>query len=470
MKFLKQGNGELLKMKKSMIKGLVISALAFSVPAFSDTTQDLVNALVTKGILTEDEAALLSKQHASESKARDKKVKSKLSISKYLDEGKLYGDIRVRQEWRSADEYGGNDSIDRSRQRYKITLGFKTKIADNWFTDLALAMGSKGRSDNATLGSGGYAESKEEIFVKRAMVGWKPTDWLTLQAGRIKNPLYTKPMVWDKDLTWDGASWKTKYKMSKQTTISTTGGVNTMQGDDTQRRNSADKNSQYQLSGQVIGKHLFDKKSGPSLKVGLTYTMYTNDDDGGQIFDPTAEGNDAQTYINDLSLIEIPADYKVMVKPGLGMNVFGDYAYNIDGSDRRDAWINSGAGGNEGGSDDDSAFLVGIGFGSYKDFKALDKGKQKKGDWKGNLWYQEVGTYSVDPNHVDSDIFDSKVNIKGIAFKVQYMIEDNIKFNIAYAHGEINDKSVGCTPGVAGDTKMCIDDMDLLQLDVTYKF
>jgi hypothetical protein len=457
-------------MKTNLIKGLVMSALAFSVPVFSDTTEDLVNALVTKGILTEDEAALLTKQNASESKARDQKVKSKLSISKYLDEGKLYGDIRVRQEWRSANEYGGNDSVDRSRQRYKITLGFKTKISDNWFTDIALAMGSKGRSDNATLGGGGYAEAKEEIFVKRAMLGWKPTDWLTLQAGRIKNPLYTKPMVWDKDLTWDGASWKTKYKMSKQTTISTTGGVNTMQGDDTQSREGTDKDSQYQLSGQVIGKHLFDKKSGPSAKVGLTYTMYTNDDDGGVAFDPTAEGNTAQTYINDLSLIEIPADYKVMVKNGLGMTVFGDYAYNIDGSDRRDAWINSGAGGNEGGSDNDSAFLVGIGFGSYKDFKALDKGKQKKGDWKGNLWYQEVGTYSVDPNHVDSDIFDSKVNLKGIAFKGQYMIEDNVKFNIAYAHGEIDDKSVGCTPGVAGDTKMCIDDMDLIQLDVTYKF
>ena len=144
-------------MKTNLIKGLVMSALAFSVPVFSDTTEDLVNALVTKGILTEDEAALLTKQNASESKARDQKVKSKLSISKYLDEGKLYGDIRVRQEWRSADEYGGNDSVDRSRQRYKVTLGFKTKISENWFTDLALAMGSKGRSDNATLGGGGYA-------------------------------------------------------------------------------------------------------------------------------------------------------------------------------------------------------------------------------------------------------------------------------------------------------------------------
>jgi hypothetical protein len=264
--------------------------------------------------------------------------------------------------------------------------------------------------------------------------------------------------------------------MSKQTSISTTGGVNTMQGDDTQSRESTDKNSQYQLSAQVFGKHKFDAKSGPSFKTGLTYTMYTNSDGGvydkdgntAQVFNPSAEGNDAQTSINDLSLIEIPADYKMMVKPGLGMTVFGDYAYNIDGDDRRKAAID--AYGIDGGSDDSSAYMLGIGFGSYKDFKALDKGKQKKGDWKGNLWYQEVGTYSVDPNHVDSDIFDSKVNLKGIAFKGQYMIEDNVKFNIAYAHGEINDKSVGCTPGVNGDTKMCIDTMDLLQLDVTYKW
>ena len=94
----------------------------------------------------------------------------------------------------------------------------------------------------------------------------------------------------------------------------------------------------------------------------------------------------------EFSLIEIPADYKMMVKPGLGMTIFGDYAYNLKGDNRRKAWINSGAGGNNGGADDNSAFMIGVGFGSYKDFIALDKSKQKKGDWKGNIWYQEVGT------------------------------------------------------------------------------
>ena len=44
-----------------------------------------------------------------------------------------------------------------------------------------------------------------------------------------------------------------------------------------------DKNSQYQLSAQVFGKHKFDAKSGPSFKTGLTYTMYTNSDGGVMI-------------------------------------------------------------------------------------------------------------------------------------------------------------------------------------------
>ena len=71
---------------------------------------------------------------------------------------------------------------------------------------------------------------------------------------------------------------------------------------------------------------------------------------------------------------------------------------------------------------------------------------------------------------MDSDIFDSKVNTKGFAFKGQYMIEDNVKANIALATGRILDKKVGCSPGVKGDTGICLDDMSLVQMDVTYKF
>ena len=252
-------------MKANKFLSTVVVA-ALMAPAFSamanDTTQDLINALVTKGVLTEDEARVLSKTSNGNYAKKNKEIKSKLSISKHLEKATLYGDIRARQEWRNAKEYGGNDEVNRSRQRYKITLGLKTNITDDWYTDLALAMGSKGRSDNATLGSGGYEEAKQGLYVKRAMIGWKPTDWLAVEAGRIKNPLYTKAMVWDKDLTWDGVAFKAKNKLNKLTTLELKGGVNTMVGDDKQYTNSSssDVDSQYMGAVQGVWKHKFDKK------------------------------------------------------------------------------------------------------------------------------------------------------------------------------------------------------------------
>ena len=55
--------------------GLIFAAtlLGLSVPSFADSTGDLINALVAKGILTEDEAGVLSKKNAGERQAQEKK-------------------------------------------------------------------------------------------------------------------------------------------------------------------------------------------------------------------------------------------------------------------------------------------------------------------------------------------------------------------------------------------------------------
>ena len=49
-------------MNKKIISGAVSAAvLSMSGVVFADTTEDLVNALVTKGVLTEEEAACFQK-------------------------------------------------------------------------------------------------------------------------------------------------------------------------------------------------------------------------------------------------------------------------------------------------------------------------------------------------------------------------------------------------------------------------
>src|SRR5450830_1553369 len=224
-------------MKSMKLRGVFVAvtgalALSFSMGAMADATFDLVDALVKKGVLTEEEALPLLAGRENDIKAADKKVNkaARVTISDAIDNATLYGDIRVRSEYRKG---GGDGSSaaqvgeeERTRGRYKITFGVETK-ADDFYTDLAFAMGNKGRSDNATFASGNSVggtantanangnDNKEVLYVKRAMIGWKMTDWLAVEAGRIKNPLYTTSMVWDGDLNFEGLAEKVSYDYNK---------------------------------------------------------------------------------------------------------------------------------------------------------------------------------------------------------------------------------------------------------------
>ena len=56
-------------MKRSKISNLLVFLfISSSIHVHADTTEDLIDALVTKGVLTEDEAALLSKGNKAEKK------------------------------------------------------------------------------------------------------------------------------------------------------------------------------------------------------------------------------------------------------------------------------------------------------------------------------------------------------------------------------------------------------------------
>jgi len=55
--------------KFKLIPALIASMFAAQTPVvYADSTQDLIDALVTKGVLTEDEGALLGKGRQAEKK------------------------------------------------------------------------------------------------------------------------------------------------------------------------------------------------------------------------------------------------------------------------------------------------------------------------------------------------------------------------------------------------------------------
>jgi len=469
------------------LRSLVAAAVAgsfmvgFGTNAMADSTTDIVNALVSKGVLTEEEGSLLTKGHEGEKAGQEKAMKkaSKLKISDAIDNATVYGDIRVRAEERKGSGIyktaGFSEDETRDRARYKLTLGVKTE-AGKWYTDLALAMGANGRSDNATFGKPATANinDKETLFVKRAMVGFKATDWLALEAGRMNNPLYTTPMVWDGDLTFEGLIEKAKFKLGDADVFLTAAQAE-YQGD----RKNFDRNADDTVTTEFFtfqGGAKLPINDSTSAKAALTYTTYSHNTATNKPFSPglgtqTASGGTLYSRngagVNDLDIIEVPAEINFMASNNIGIRAFGDYVYNTSGNDRAKAAAR--VDGNVVNTNDDTAWMLGVAVGSAKDLKAFEGNKMAKGDWSARVWYQDVGAYAVDPNAVDSDFMDSRVNMKGVVFKAQYNIEDNVFVNFAAGRATRKDNNLGAG-GAASDLALNLKDFDLYQLDLTYKF
>ena len=398
-----------------------------------------------------------------------------------MEHATIYGDIRVRYEDRQGSGLltttTGQTDVNQTqaRGRYKVTLGVKTTSGD-WYTDLAMAMGSSGRSDNANFGStAGTLNAKQGVYVKRAMIGFKATDWLTVEAGRMENPLYTTPMVWDADLTVEGLSEKFKFKANDNLELFGVAGQWAYKGERfytsaTPAAISTPTNEIFAFQGG--GKYTLNDRT--SAKAALTYSTVSSNNYTSNFKPGRSNAVYTTNYaVNDLDTIEVPAEINYMAMPNVGVRLFGDYVYNTSGSDRFNNAVLASASGDraavQAAGNDDTAWMIGVAVGSAKDLKAFEGNKMAKGDWSARIWYQDVGVYSVDQNAVDSDFMDSRVNMKGTVAKAQYNIQDNVALNFAYGHARIKNSALAAA-GSSNDLTLNLKDFDLLQFDVTYKF
>src|SRR5256714_8273765 len=155
----------------------------------------LLDLLVRKGLITDQEAedvrADLVKENAATSAG-------KLKLSTPLTELELYGDARVRYEIRTA-EAGPPDTLttpgdntQRNRFRYRLRLGLRGTLSDDWFFGLRLETSSNPRSTNVTIddeASGGpFSKGSDGLNVGQAYLGYKGSRDVNLTAVRMPNP------------------------------------------------------------------------------------------------------------------------------------------------------------------------------------------------------------------------------------------------------------------------------------------
>jgi hypothetical protein len=69
---------------------------------------------------------------------------------------------------------------------------------------------------------------------------------------------------------------------------------------------------------------------------------------------------------------------------------------------------------------------------------------------------------------VDSDLFDSKLNLQGVAVRTGYMPADAVVFNLTYAYAWRIDDALG-TAGLGGIGINPLDQYQIFQADLSFK-
>src|SRR5215510_7281 len=220
--------------KKTLMRAVAASlAATISLAGLPLRAQDagaLLDLLVRKHLITDQEAEEVRADLVKES-AETSAGKWKLSTP--ITEIELYGDVRLRYNYDGGETKsrgptaapspgvaGANDWQERSRERYRLRLGLRGTLMDDWFFGLRLETNASPRSTNVTFGGdtspsspgggGPFAKGDDTIYVGQAYAGFKGFPDFTFTGGRMPNPLVTTLMVWDPDINPEGLAeqWK----------------------------------------------------------------------------------------------------------------------------------------------------------------------------------------------------------------------------------------------------------------------
>ena len=355
------------------------------------------------------------------------------------------------------------------------------KITGTTVTALTGVKATSGKALTGATAATGTVVSKvsyqDALFVGQVFLKYQPFDWLTVEAGKFRPNLVSTRMVWDADICPEGLGenflWHfgdsgahgpagpTGYdkdgKESKM--VAPAPGMsfdlfanfaqyvyddagfentfNTFSASTGALSQTPDNTSNWMLGFQVGGKVNFTPTT--YFQVAPTYYCYT---EGGS-FSNTGffNGDNAlvivnknaatlltfnQTATNNLGIIDCPVEFGSKIG-NVPFSIFGDFADNLYASERA-----SNAGhpdkGNEG-----IAWQAGLSIGQIK----------KKGDWELRGWYQKSEQYALDPNIVDDDIFDGRLNMEGIYLKATYALADAVNVSFEYSNGHRIDPSLG---------------------------
>ena len=471
---------------------------ATNTPPPTSTSDPLVDLLIKKGILTTDEAKKIKTEMASaQTNVMDSMPASKWKISNAIKDIGLYGDLRLRYEYRSADNAPGvpPNTFYRERFRYALRLGLRGDLYDNFNYGLRVETSTNPRSPWVTFADDSNptpsAKTSDGIFVGQAYIGWHPTSWYEMTVGRMPMLLYTTPMVWDSDICPEGAFEKFKFEVGDWNLFADFGQFDYQDPSSANRFPSGDvfllawqagasvnicKDMSAKFAPVLYNYTGVGATNGANLGLELPYTGQ-----GQNGMNPNFTGGTAfnQNGINDLMVLEIPGEFDFKIQTSflgpLQGRFFGDFALNLDGNSRAKAAAVAG-GLPHAYTDDIKAYQFGFGIGSlgptYGPTQGLVYGTtSKKNIWEARVYWQHVEQYALDVNLLDSDFFEGRANLEGIYTAFAYSFTDAIIGTVHYGYAHRINNNLG-TGGNNLDlpTLNPINNYNLMQFDLTFRF
>ncbi len=421
------------------------AALLCAGTAFAQDSGPLIDILVRKGLITDQEGedlrSELTKDFAANSAA------GKLNLGSHLTEFKLGGDVRLRHQVETQAPQNGTVSNERTRERFRFRFNGDALMQKGWGAGFALETASAADSGNQTLENG---NNDYNLYLARAYVSWRPNlNWM-FAGGKQKNPFYTTDMVWDSDINPQGVTEIHTRFIGAKDTLEFRAGQLLMDDNNETGIGRAGRDA-WLFAQQAVYTHWFGKDAignvVNSLVIAPGFMLYN---------DSTLSGLDNETPFNGttdgLAVFTMPGEVNWMNVAGAGTSVklYWDFAYNLE-AERRVRKVYGLA--NQ--PKDAAAWLVGVGYGS-------GTGKVQ-GDYSVKLDYRSLGTGSLDVNLSDSDWAFGRVNQEGFKLAAAYNLTDFASFNATYFH--TTDKRETQTSAVSN-----LDHSQILQLDLVVKF